>query len=81
VQAVSTFARHLVICGKMAGAFGDVDLKAFLGSIEWEDKNEAFDTFVLGIFRANGIKAGLLCCAMWLRLVRSMCRTYRRFQI
>ena len=61
--------------------FGDLDLKAFLEGIEWEDKNQEFDAFVLGIFHANGIKASLLCCTVWLRLVRSLCRTYRRSQI
>ena len=61
--------------------FGDLDLKAFLEGIEWEDKNQEFDTFALGIFHANGIKASLSGCTVWLRLVRSLCRTYRRSQI
>jgi hypothetical protein len=39
--------------------YGGMDLKTFLGQIEWEDKTSDFEAFVLRIFHANGIKARL----------------------
>ena len=61
----------LCLCDKMA--VEAKTLKTFLGEVEWEDRDEIFDAFVLKIFNDNGLKVEFVCCVQVSLLLRSLC--------